>query len=151
MIDSKAGTWRFPPSDVLDAYGSRSSRSSGPLLWVALGLGMLPVIAALLKTDVQNVRLGALLVLSPIGLVVLLRMLPDEIRTEYLFRELRRYEATAGQELAYAHMDRVDNLRRKTWLGRRFGSPDETVQKPKRTRQLRKREDEMPVSNTEAP
>jgi hypothetical protein len=135
MIDAKRSTWDDPITDAYDDNSRRSPESSKPLLLVALGMGLLPVIAAYLKTDVQDVRLGGLLVLSPIGLFVFLRMLPDEIRTEYLFRALQKHEATTGQTLTYAGMKQVNAVRAKTWLGRRFGPPataDVTARRPRR-------------------
>ncbi len=128
MVAPKDRGWEEPELDIVGA----SPKDSRRYMWVAyLVMGMLPVAAAWLNRDVQDVRMGVTLVLAPVIVVMLLSMVPKEVRTHRVLSLLRQHELSAGHTFHYAHLDQIHESRAQTWLGRRFGA-NATVQSKRR-------------------
>jgi hypothetical protein len=145
MVAPSDRGWKEAELDI----AAGGPQESGRLMWVAyLVLGMLPVVAVWLNRDVRDVRMGALLILAPALVVMLLSMIPKELRTDRVLSLLSGHERKSGRTFQYAELDRINAVRAKTWLGRRFGPPVEEPTKPRTSR--RRQEKSRPVSDVES-
>ncbi|MCU0633497.1 MAG: hypothetical protein MUE41_01385 [Gemmatimonadaceae bacterium] len=94
-VDARRGTW------TVDA-GTVPIDPERPGALALVGMGLVPVLAGVVGWDVRDLREAIALLLTPLVLVVLLRLLPGALRPWHALRYLRQMERELGTPLVLA-------------------------------------------------